>query len=631
MQQSRRHPHRHLDQGTDRDPQIRRPLHDRRSRPLARRRKPRVRGGSRAAQGLAADRLQRRHPYPRGPLEDQGIARRHPGRLLVADSPQGRNPHQTLGRLPRRFALGPVGLHRARPVRLRRRSGHLLLREVVLHKHREGRRPLSRMDGRRNGPLSAQIRPLRGHRLHEPRHCHGPLHRRQPPAPLQRPDEIQRRRAGPPVQCDGQALAREDRRGQPRRLPHRQRHHGQRVQVPARPRSGRHYAQRLRKRLRMDRRGVLHQARRGATSHDRRGRGLSGQQVRKRPADHRHQRPLRIPQQGHRRLPRVAQAARRIGQTRARGARLHHRAGRQPRPPRRPAGPPCRPRAADRPEPVPLHDPLPREPRLGSDRQFDQRQHPGTPGLEGEGDLRADLPQQDRRHLQQGLLRTARRHGRHGLRLLLRAVGIHPAGIGGLLRPDDHHDPRRIRSLGGQAPRTRRRGSCPPRRFQRPGGTGEDLRRPAAILRTGQPPHQRGARIGIRPLDDGPLGAPLLGLRAGLLRGGRKFDRPHQPRRTRRRRRQDRTDQLRASAALRRETQLEPHDGGQDASEAAARPRGALAQPLVVLEPRGPRPVRRHRPRAVGRIGAQPDRVPRPAERRAAQGARTRRQLPRTA
>lgn len=79
----------------------------------------------------------------------------------------------------------------------------------------------------------------------------------------------------------------------------------------------------------------------------------------------------------------------------------------------------------------------------------------------------------------------------------------------------------------------------------------------------------------------------LRGLRTGLLRGGREFDRPHQPRRARRRH-ENRADQLRAPAAFRRETRLEPHDGRQDAAQAAARPRRAFAQPLVVLEPPAP-------------------------------------------
>ena len=48
----------------------------------------------------------------------------------------------------------------------------------------------------------------------------------------------------------------------------------------------------------------------------------------------------------------------------------------------------------------------------------------------------------------------------------------------------------------------------------------------------------------------------------------------------------------------------------------------------MVLEPRRPRPVRRHRPRTVGRIGPQPDRLPRQDERRADEGTGERHELP---
>ena len=68
---------------------------------------------------------------------------------------------------------------------------------------------------------------------------------------------------------------------------------------------------------------------------------------------------IRIPQQGHRRLHRVAQAARRLGPSPARGAGLHHRAGRQPRPAPRFAGSSGRPVEAHRRRPVQTFDPLP--------------------------------------------------------------------------------------------------------------------------------------------------------------------------------------------------------------------------------------------------------------------------------
>ena len=69
--------------------------------------------------------------------------------------------------------------------------------------------------------------------LHDARHGHGALHRRQRPAALQRPGQVQCRRTGPAVQRRGQTLDREDGRHIPRRLPHGQRHHGQRMQIPA--------------------------------------------------------------------------------------------------------------------------------------------------------------------------------------------------------------------------------------------------------------------------------------------------------------------------------------------------------------------------------------------------------------
>ena len=280
MQQSRRHPHRHLDQGPDRDPEIRGPLHPDRPRPLARRDESRIRGGPDPAQSLASGGLFGGPAHPHRPLEDQGRAAGRAGGLHLAHPAQGRNPHQALGELPRRFALRAVGLHRAGALRLRRGHGDRLLRQDLLLLDRKDRRPLPRMDVGRRRPLPAQIRPLRGHGVHHARHGHGPLHRREPPAALQRPREVQRRRTGPPVQRHGQALDREDRRGEPRRLPHRERHHGQRMQVSPGPRTGRYHAQRFRERLRMDRRGVLRQARRGPQGPDRRSRGVPGMQVR---------------------------------------------------------------------------------------------------------------------------------------------------------------------------------------------------------------------------------------------------------------------------------------------------------------------------------------------------------------
>ena len=184
MQQGRRHSHRHLHQGTDRHPQIRRPLSPDRSRPLARGREPRVRGGPRAVEGVAPETLQRGHPRARRPLEDQRRTDSGAGRLLVADPPQGRNSQKPLGVVPRGLDFGPVGLHRTGALRLGRRRGDRLLRRDLLRPDRQGRSAFPRMDDRCRRPLPAQTRPLCGHGVHHPRHGHGPLHRRQPPAAL---------------------------------------------------------------------------------------------------------------------------------------------------------------------------------------------------------------------------------------------------------------------------------------------------------------------------------------------------------------------------------------------------------------------------------------------------------------
>ena len=182
---------------------------------------------------MAPERIQRRPPDPRGTLEDQGRADGDPGGLYFADPPQGRNTQETLGDVPRGFALGTVGLHRARALRLCRGHGHRLVCRQFLQRDGQDRRAFPRVDDRRRRTPPAQTRPLCGHALHDARHGHGALHRRQRPAALQRPGQVQCRRTGPAVQRRGQALDREDGRHVPRRLPHGQRHHGQRMQIPA--------------------------------------------------------------------------------------------------------------------------------------------------------------------------------------------------------------------------------------------------------------------------------------------------------------------------------------------------------------------------------------------------------------
>ena len=132
------------------------------------------------------------------------------------------------------------------------------------------------------------------------------------------------------------------------------------------------------------------------------------------------------------------------------------------------------------------------------------------------------------------------------------------------------------------------RGGHPTRRLQRQGGRGEDRRLAAALQRAGRETCLRDARFGLRDIGNCALGAPFRRLRTGLLRGCRKFGDPYQPRRARREQRPQRTDQFRTPAALRREAQLEPHDGRQNPAQAPACPGRTFAQPLVVLEPRAP-------------------------------------------
>ena len=80
------------------------------------------------------------------------------------------------------------------------------------------------------------------------------------------------------------------------------------------------------------------------------------------------QRTLRIPQQGHRRIHRIAQETGRIAPAQTSGAGLYHRARRQPRSARGPAGASGRPVETHRRRAVQIHDPLPRIPEQRPDR-----------------------------------------------------------------------------------------------------------------------------------------------------------------------------------------------------------------------------------------------------------------------
>ena len=577
---------------------------------------------------MAPERLQRRHPHPHRPLARRRPSDRGAGRLYVALPEEGRHPEIPVGDLPRRLDLRTVGLHRAGALRPRGRTGHRLLRGELLRLDGQGGGPLPRVDDRRRRTLPAQVLALRGHGLHDPRHGDGPLRGRQRAAALQGSGAAQRRRTGAPVQRRGQTLDREDRLAGTRRVLHRERNHRPRMREPAGQHGGRRHPQRLRGRLRVERQGVRRKTGRGTPRDDPHGRGDAELQIRRRTPDRRHERPLRIPQQRHRHLPRRPETARRNGRPRPRGAGLHHRTVRHDRPPQGFAGASGRRKQPDRSQAEPFLHPLPRTSRMGSDPQLDRRQRAGQPVVEGEGGLRSHLPQRPRRHLRQELLRTAGGNGHDALPLVLRAVGIHAARIDGLLGTDAHHHAGRIRTLGRFSGRTRGRDA---RRTQR-----RQLRRSGSRNRQGAAAFHQIYPAGgrnrpqrrRRTVAHGPVERTLRSLRKSLFRSDRTFGDPYQPCGAQRRRRYDRTDQFRAAAAHHRKTALEPRDGREGASQASPRPRSALAQPLVELDQRRPRPVRVHRPEVVVGVREEPDRIPRPAAARTVAGVGTGRFVP---
>ena len=298
------------------------------------------------------------------------------------------------------------------------------------------------------------------------------------------------------------------------------------------------------------------------------------------------------------------------------------------RPPQGFAGASGRRKQPDRSQAEPFLHPLPRTSRMGSDPQLDRRQHAGQPVVEGEGGLRSHLPQRPRRHLRQELLRTAGGNGHDALPLVLRAVGIHAARIDGLLGTDAHHHAGRIRTLGRFSGRTRGRDArrTQRRRLRR---SGSRNRQGAAAFHQIYPAGGRNRpQRRRRTVAHGPVERTLRSLRKSLFRSDRTFGDPYQPCGAQRRRRYDRTDQFRAAAAHHRKTALEPRDGREGASQASPRPRSALAQPLVELDQRRPRPVRVHRPEVVVGVREEPDRIPRPAAARTVAGVGTGRFVP---
>ena len=169
----------------------------------------------------------------------------------------------------------------------------------------------------------------------------------------------------------------------------------------------------------MERRRLRPEAQGGAQGDDLGCGGVSGLQVREGTPDHRHQRPLRVPQQGYRHIHGGVEASGLVRHARARHSGLHHRAGGQQRPPRRSCGASEGSVEGHRRGAVAFLDPLSREPAVGSRLAGHPRQCPRERELEGEGHIRSVVPQFCGRHLQQELLRDARGHGLHGIPVIL--------------------------------------------------------------------------------------------------------------------------------------------------------------------------------------------------------------------
>ena len=213
-----------------------------RTRPAARRRTtPNSRRIANLLEDVASGRLHRRHPHPRGTLENQRANR---SAILVdyhvADS---RRKDEILKKLLwEAYHVDSISgqWDYIEPVLFGYAAGRgdrLLCREL-LHRDRQDRRPFPRMDDRGGRSLPAHahapyVATLFTTHATVMGRCiagnHLPLYTDL--------DQVQRRRAGTPVQRRGQTLDREGRRCLPRRIRHGQRHHGQRVRIPAGPRA----------------------------------------------------------------------------------------------------------------------------------------------------------------------------------------------------------------------------------------------------------------------------------------------------------------------------------------------------------------------------------------------------------
>ena len=187
--------------------------------------------------------------------------------------------------------------------------------------------------------------------------------------------------------------------------------------------------------------------------------------------------------------------------------------------------------------------------------------------------------------------------GHHGFPLLLRAVGLHPRWS---RWPSPSRRSPTLAGFGIWVDKQREHAGVEVIRRDDYNDKEVEAKIADTLLRFSLLDENTSTNSTPRPMKfaDGALGAPLRGLRTGLpeavessivrtnravLDGGTKPSRSTS-----------------CASSFRRETRLEPHDGRQDAAQAAQRPRRAFAQPLVVLEPRRPRPVRKDIHPALG-------------------------------
>ena len=123
---------------------------------------------------------------------------------------------------------------------------------------------------------------------------------------------------------------------------------------------------------------------------------------------------------------------------------------------------------------------------VGPDHRPDQKFPPDGPGVSGTVGVRAFVSERRRRDFQQTLLRIAVRHGRDGIPVLLRAVGVYSAGKHRFLGADDHYVADRVRPVGRrQTERTQGRRRDRAQRYERFGSSCGHLGRAEKLLRDG--------------------------------------------------------------------------------------------------------------------------------------------------